>query len=71
MSLSKNEVLKRDASRNIGEELLQAIRDVKAGNIGDQYEVEQNEIDTTVNLIKTDKKDFVHSSLTQRSSQAR
>ena len=68
MSLSKNEVIKRDANRNIGEELLQAIRDVKAGNFGDKYEVESDEIATTINLMKTDKKEFVNPSLTQRSS---
>jgi putative transcriptional regulator len=34
MSLSEKELLKRDANRNIGEELLQAVRDIKAGRVG-------------------------------------
>ncbi len=37
-------LLARDAKRNIGEELLQAIRDVKAGRYGAKYKVEANEI---------------------------
>ncbi len=44
MPLTENELLQRDASRNIGEELLQAIRDVKTGNFGAQYSVKPNEI---------------------------
>jgi putative transcriptional regulator len=47
MPLSESELLQRDANRNIGEELLQAIQDVKAGNIGATYTVEPNEIVTT------------------------
>jgi putative transcriptional regulator len=44
MPLSEDQLLQRDASRNIGEELLQAIRDVKAGNFGAKYSVKPNEI---------------------------
>ena len=51
MPLNEEELLKRDASRNIGEELLQAIRDVKAGNVGAKYEVEPYE--SSVIHIKT------------------
>jgi hypothetical protein len=40
MPLSEEELLARDAGRNIGEELLAAIRDVNAGNIGATYSVE-------------------------------
>ncbi|MFO1348230.1 MAG: helix-turn-helix domain-containing protein [Pseudomonadales bacterium] len=36
----------RDAKRNIGEELLSAIREVKAGRIGAKYQIEPNEIVT-------------------------
>jgi len=36
MPLTETELLARDATRNIGDELLQAIRDVKAGNAGAQ-----------------------------------
>jgi len=35
---------KKPIPRNIGEELLQAIREVKAGKYGDKYEVEANDI---------------------------
>jgi putative transcriptional regulator len=34
----------RDAKRNIGQELLEAIRDVKAGRYGARYEIESNEV---------------------------
>lgn len=34
MTLSDKELLKRDAKRNIGEELLEAVRDIKAGKVG-------------------------------------
>jgi putative transcriptional regulator len=44
MPRREKEVLARDAKRNIGEELLQAIRDVKAGRHGAKYKVEPNDI---------------------------
>lgn len=44
MKRSKKELLARDAKRNVGEELLQAIRDVKAGRHGAKYQIEANEI---------------------------
>lgn len=44
MPRAEKELLSRDAKRNIGEELLQAIRDVKAGHHGAKYQVEANEI---------------------------
>ncbi|GFO62296.1 helix-turn-helix domain-containing protein [Geomonas paludis] len=34
MPLDEKELLERDAKRNIGEELLQAVRDIKAGQVG-------------------------------------
>ena len=34
MSLNEKKLLERDAKRNIGEELLQAVRDLKAGKVG-------------------------------------
>lgn len=40
MPLTEQELLERDAKRAIGEELLQAILDVKAGHYGAVYEVE-------------------------------
>lgn len=44
MPQSEKALLSRDAKRNIGEELLQAIRDVKADRHGAKYKVEANEI---------------------------
>lgn len=44
MPRREKEVLARDAKRNIGEELLQAIRDVKAGRHGAKYKVEANDV---------------------------
>lgn len=44
MPRREDELLKRDARRDIGEELLQAIRDVKAGRHGAKYEVEASEV---------------------------
>ena len=41
---TKKGVLARDAKRNIGDELLQAIKDVKAGKYGAKYQVEANDI---------------------------
>jgi hypothetical protein len=43
MPLTEQELLERDAKRNIGEELLHAIRDVKAGRYGAVYEIAPNE----------------------------
>lgn len=44
MPNSEKEVSARDAERDIGNELLQAIRDVKAQRHGARYRVEINEI---------------------------
>ncbi|MFF7064450.1 helix-turn-helix domain-containing protein [Pseudomonas sp. NPDC008258] len=43
MPLTENELRLRDASRNIGEELLESIRDVKAGRYGAVLQVEVTE----------------------------
>jgi len=40
MLKSEKELLERDAQRNIGEELLQAVRDIKAGRVGRNSTVE-------------------------------
>lgn len=40
MVLTEEQLMERDAKRNIGDELLQSIRDVKAGRIGAAYMVE-------------------------------
>lgn len=34
MPLDEKKLLERDAKRNIGDELLQAVRDIKAGRVG-------------------------------------
>jgi putative transcriptional regulator len=44
MPRREKELLKRDAKRNIGDELLQAIRDVKAGKHGAKYKVQANDV---------------------------
>jgi putative transcriptional regulator len=44
MPRREKELLERDAKRNIGDELLQAIRDVKAGRHGAKYRIEANEV---------------------------
>lgn len=43
MPLTVKELMLRDANRNIGEELLEAIRDVKAGRYGATHQVEVSE----------------------------
>lgn len=40
----KKAIADRDEGRNIGDELLQAIRDVKGGSIGAKYQVEANDV---------------------------
>ncbi|WP_295454682.1 helix-turn-helix domain-containing protein [uncultured Thiodictyon sp.] len=47
MPLTEQDLLERDAQRNIGEELLQAIRDVKAERHGSVYTAEPNEVAAT------------------------
>ncbi|PPD19039.1 MAG: transcriptional regulator, partial [Methylomonas sp.] len=47
MPLNETELLERDTKRNIGEELLTAIRDVKSGHHGAIYAIEPNEIVAT------------------------
>jgi putative transcriptional regulator len=44
MTTSRKKVVNRDGNRAIGDELLQAIRDVKAGKVGAKYDVEPNDI---------------------------
>jgi len=39
MALSEKELFERDAKRDIGEELLQAIQNVKAGKVGRTFSV--------------------------------
>ena len=44
MARTERELLVRDSQRAIGKELLQAIRDVKAGRHCDRYQVKTNEV---------------------------
>jgi putative transcriptional regulator len=46
MRLKEDQLAARDAKRNIGQELLAAIKDVKSGKIGARYTVEPNHIVT-------------------------
>jgi putative transcriptional regulator len=43
MPLTENELIERDAKRNLGEELLQSIQDVKAGRHGAVHHVQVTE----------------------------
>lgn len=42
--MTKPRTAPKKGSRDIGEELLQAIRDVKAGRVGAQYQIDANDI---------------------------
>ena len=42
--MTSKKIAARDADRNIGDELLQAIRDVKGGKYGATYQVEANDV---------------------------
>ena len=44
MSINENELLKRDSDRNIGDELLQMVREIKAGKNGRKSEVDVSPI---------------------------
>jgi putative transcriptional regulator len=43
MVFNEEDLMERDAKRNIGEELLQSIRDVKGGRLGATHEIELTE----------------------------
>ena len=45
--MNEKELLERDEKRDIGQELLTAIRDVKAGRYGAKYAIEPNAIVAT------------------------
>ena len=42
--MTNKAILERDKSRNIGEELLAAIQDVKRGRIGARYTIQPNDV---------------------------
>lgn len=44
MKARKNSIAVRDAGRDIGAELIQAMREFKAGTIGRKFEVEINDV---------------------------
>jgi len=58
MPLENNKLLERDAKRNIGEELLQAVRDIKAGNIGRVFTMEVSPLATARHKISLSQSEF-------------
>ncbi len=58
MPLDEKELLERDAKRNIGEELLQAVRDIKAGNVGRVSTLEVSPIATARQKIGLSQSEF-------------
>jgi putative transcriptional regulator len=44
MPRREKDLLARDAKRDVGQELLRAIRDVKAGRYGARYRIQANEV---------------------------
>ena len=46
MPRREKELLARDAKRDVGQGLLQAIRDVKAGRYGARYKIQANDVIT-------------------------
>ena len=58
MPLDEKELLARDAKRNIGEELLQAVRDIKAGNVGRVSTLEVSPIATARQKIGLSQSEF-------------
>jgi putative transcriptional regulator len=44
MPRREKDVVARDAKRDVGRELLQAIRDVKAGRYGAKYRIQANDV---------------------------
>ena len=58
MPLDEKELLARDANRNIGEELLQAVRDIKAGKVGRVSTLEVSPIATARQKIGFSQSEF-------------
>lgn len=58
MPLDEKELLNRDAKRNIGEELLQAVKDIKAGRVGRVSTVEVSPIALARNRIGLSQSEF-------------
>src|SRR3546814_9826328 len=56
--LTEAQLIKRDAGRNIGEELLQAVREIKAGKTGRVLNVEVTEADVARNKLGPLQADF-------------
>jgi putative transcriptional regulator len=46
MPRREKQLLARDAKRDVGEELLQAVRDVKAGRYGAKYKIQASDVAT-------------------------
>ncbi len=60
MTLSDKELLKRDADRDIGEELLQAIRDIKSGKVGRTSTVEISPIAEARHKLDLSQAEFIN-----------
>ena|SRR5690606_7068446 len=58
MPLTEQELLERDASRNIGEELLAAIADVRAGRQGDVHRIAPTEAARARSLTGLSQQEF-------------
>ena len=58
MPLDEQQLLERDANRNIGEELLQAVRDLKAGNVGRMTKVEVSPLAASRQQIGLSQREF-------------
>lgn len=58
MPLDEKELLARDANRNIGEELLQAVREIKAGKVGRVSTLEVSPIATARQKIGVSQSEF-------------
>ena len=57
MPMTEKEVMKRDAKRNIGKELLQAVRDIKAGK-GRRFKVKVSPVATIRHKAGVSQADF-------------
>lgn len=60
MPIDEKELLERDAKRNIGDELLQAVRDIKAGRVGKISTVEISPLASARQKIGLSQSEFAH-----------
>ncbi len=60
MPLGEKELRERDAKRNIGEELLQAVRDIKSGKVGRVSNVDVSPLASARLKIGLSQSEFAH-----------